>query len=89
MKNMIEELWYGNVLPAEKPMPPGSALSRMTNTVVAAEQALEDELPEPKRELLVNLEKAQFNLSAQRETEAFCDGFRLGAKMMIDVFSRV
>ena len=85
----IEELWFGNISPSEKSMPPGSPLYRATSKVVEAEQALEAELPEAKRKLLVNLEKAQFDLSAQRETEAFCDGFRLGAKMMIDVFSEV
>ena len=89
MKSMIEEIWYGNVFPAEKPMPPGSPLFRATNKVVEAEQALEDELPEEKRELLISLENAQFELSNMLETNAFIDGFRLGAKLVMDIFSEI
>ena len=87
MKSMIEEIWYGNVFPAEKPMPPGSPLYRTTNKVVAAEQAVEDALPEGKKELLLVLENAQFELSNMLETNAFVDGFRLGAKLVMDIFS--
>ena len=87
MKNMIKELWYGNILPAEKPMPPGSPLYRTTNKVVAAEQAVEDALPAEKKELLLVLENAQFELSNMLETNAFIDGFRLGAKLVFDIFS--
>ena len=87
MKNMIKELWYGNILPSEKTMPPGSPLYRTTNKVVEAEQAVEDALPEEKRELLISLENAQFELSNTLETNAFVDGFRLGAKLVMDIFS--
>ena len=87
MKSMIEEIWYGNVFPAEKTMPPGSPLYRTTNKVVEAEQAVEDALPEEKRELLLVLENAQFELSNTLETNAFVDGFRLGAKLVMDIFS--
>ncbi len=89
MKNMIKELWYGNILPAEKTMPPGSALYQATNKVIVAEQALETELPEGKRELLISLENAQFELSNTLETNAFVDGFRLGAKLVMDIFSEI
>ena len=83
----IEELWFGNISPSEKSMPPGSPLYRATSNVVEAEQALEAELPYAKRKLLTDLENAQFESAGLRETEAFCAGFRLGMRLMIDVFS--
>lgn len=85
MNCILDDLYYGNLCPSEKPLVPGSDTEK--DQAAYYEYALQLE------KTLVGREKALFEAFADANQELcehacrayFSDGFRLGARLMLEV----
>ena len=82
---ILEELWYGNVAPSERSMDKGSPMWELVRLIVRNEEELAPLLSEKAKEVLEKLMDNQAELHCIRECEVFVRGFRLGAKIMLEV----
>ena len=82
----IEELYYGNVRPAEKCFERGTSYAKAVELFCDNEKKLLDSLREEELTLFNELLNAGDEISATSEIENFKQGFSLGVQMMCDCF---
>lgn len=82
---ILEELWYGNILPHKRDVVPKSKRHYLGRLIVRNEEELDPLLSEKAREVLEKLNENQADRARLNECEAFVYGFRLGAKIMLEV----
>ena len=82
---ILEELWYGNVAPSERSIDKGSPMCELGRLIVRNEEELAPLLSENAKEVLEKLMDNQSELHSIRECEVFICGFRLGARIMLEV----
>ena len=82
---ILEELWYGNILPHERDVAPKSRLECLGRLIVRNEEELDPLLSEKAKEVFEKLMENQADRTRLNECEAFVCGFRLGAKIMLEV----
>ena len=85
--NIIDELFYGNITPNERTFARDSEYGRALEQLTEAEDALREVLDKEDREALDRLTDAQQTMDAIATREYFADGFRLGAKLMLDILT--
>ena len=83
--SILEELWHGNVKPNENKLPSNSAQYELVSLIVRHEETLFPMLSEQAKEIYEKLRECRLELSSIVECEAFVSGFRLGAKIMLEV----
>jgi len=82
---ILEELWYGNVTPGERSVEKGSRLWNLGRLILQNEEELAPLLSEKAKEVLEKLRDNQSELNDFNECEVFVCGFRLGARIMLEV----
>lgn len=87
MSRLLEELYFGNINPNEKPFVRNSHYDRLIQTVSTNEDQLTQLLTGRGKSLFLEYANAQSEMNGIHTTESFCDGFRLGAKMMLEVLA--
>ena len=84
MKSIIEQLYYGEICPCEKPAPQTARCIENRKTICDTEEQLLKQFPTCK-ELLDTYTDA-LHIETQLECEAdFERGFRLGAKILFEL----
>lgn len=84
MNNIINKLYYGEIIPCEKPAPNTEKYIKTRETICSTEEQLLEQFPTCK-ELLDTYTDA-LHIEAQLECEAdFERGFRLGAAIMLAI----
>lgn len=86
MENFISELFYDNVRPQSKPIPPDSSYSKALDRLAVIEETLLEKLKGEERRLFNDYTNTWGELMACCEESKFVTGFRLGAHMIFDVF---
>ncbi len=86
MENFISELFYDNVRPQSKPIPPDSSYSKALDRLSEIEETLLEKLKGEDRRLFNDYSNTWGELMAHCEETKFITGFRLGAHMIFDVF---
>ncbi|MEF2813243.1 MAG: hypothetical protein U0N00_01505 [Oscillospiraceae bacterium] len=81
---ILEELWYGNINPNERDLKPSSRLHKLGALIVRNEEVLLPTLSAQVKEIYEKLRDCQSELHGLNECEAFCIGFRLGARIMYE-----
>ena len=84
MRNTLEDLYYGNIMPNAQDMAPHSELKRATDRVARFENQLSEQLDEAGQAILAKLIESQQEIDSITATENFILGFRLGAKIMME-----
>ena len=84
MRTILEDLYYGNIIPNEQQMTPGSELKRAVDRVAKYENQLMEQLEETEREALTKLIPSQHEINSITATENFILGFRLGVRIMAE-----
>ena len=84
MRKILEDFYYGSIIPNEQKMFPSSELKQLTETAAQCEARLMKELDEEKRVLLTKLVKAQHEMDGITALENFILGYRLGVRMMAE-----
>ncbi len=84
MRKVLEDFYYGNIIPCEKRMAANSNLRRAASDAARCESQLAEVLSEKDRTLLTDLVQAQQEIDSITAAENFIQGFRLGVRMMAE-----
>ncbi len=84
MRKILEDLYFGKIVPYEKRMAAYSELQRLAKQVSDCESRLTERLNEEDRELLNVLSNAQQDINRITVMENFIHGFRLGVRLMAE-----
>ena len=84
---ILEELWYGRINPSQQAQPDDKLASELTEQIVEMEDELAALLSDEAKEILDQMRDKQLDLSVSNERKAFISGFRLGARIMLEVMS--
>ena len=82
---ILEELWYGNVTPGEQSVEKVDRLWNLGKLILQNEEELAPLRSEKAKEVLEKLRDNQSELNDLNECEVFVCGFRLGARIMLEV----
>jgi hypothetical protein len=85
--NILEELWYGNIEPAEYDMSPSKEYKQMLQLISRNEDKLLATMTDAQKELFTKYAECVRDYQVMAECMLFQNSFRLGAKMMIAVMS--
>ena len=86
MRNIIEELYYGNIEPQELSTEITPKLKKKLSSLVKKEEELTAMLPEKEKELFAKYVLAYNEFSSIGNSDSFISGFRLGARFTYDTF---
>ena len=84
MRNILEDLYYGNITPGAQRMTPNSELKRATDRVARFENQLTERLDEDGQTVLAKLVESQHEIDSITALENFILGFRLGVRITME-----
>ena len=84
---ILDELWYGNILPSEYDMSANGRIHKLLELLTQNEDELLPLISEETKVVYDKLRDNQAELSDVTEREIFGIGFRLGARIMLEVMS--
>ena len=84
MRNILEDLYYGNITPGVQQMAPNSELKRAVDRVTRFESQLTEWLDETGQTILAKLLESQDEIESITARENFILGFRLGVRIMAE-----
>ncbi len=85
--SVIEDLWHGRIDPHAVEQYQSPAFRRMLREESQIHADLMDSLNEKQKLLLLRLEDYTGEHDALSETAVFCLGFKLGARMMLEILT--
>ncbi|WP_312061113.1 DUF6809 family protein [Anaerotignum sp.] len=85
-EKILSELYHGNLNPVAKSVVQGSEYQKCQHEVAALEEELLCMLEEQTKKKFQAFVTAQGKLNAISGEERFTDGFRMGAKMILEIF---
>ena len=84
MRNILEDLYYGNITPGVQQIAPTSELKRATDRVARFESQLTERLDEDGQTILAKLIESKDEVESITALENFILGFRLGVRLMAE-----
>ena len=87
-EKMLRELYRGKVAPAEKNIIPGSDFHKQQQKLVELEKEIEAMLGGQEKEKFHAYLTVQNSLLYSIGEERFIDGFRMGAKFILEIFEK-
>ena len=81
---ILEDLYYGNLIPNES-FRQSSKYGKALQVLVAQEESLEKTLTDEQKVMFNKLRDCQSNFNAIGESDSFIKGFRLGAKIAVEI----
>ena len=84
MRNILEDLYYGNITPGAQQISPNSELKRAMDRVARFESQLTERLDEAGQEILAKLIESKDEIESITALENFILGLRLGARLMAE-----
>lgn len=82
---ILKDLWYGNLSPFEKTFRPDSEYARLLHQYVEQSEAITAGLSDEEKRRFTACQDTHDALSEISQVESFVEGFRLGAKTVLDV----
>ena len=83
--SILKALWEGELAPFERPVDPMSRYARCMARMMEKEDEFKALLDEETRQAFEKYCDYQYDLASAGEEDGFFEGFRLGARLMIDV----
>ena len=84
--NVLQQLYYGKFAPCDKLVRKGSELDKIQNSLNKSEMKLYKTLSKSQRKLFERYKNCDTESISLIELDAFKEGFRLGAKLMLAIF---
>ena len=84
MRNILEDLYYGNITPGAQQMAPNSELKRAVDRVTRFESQLTERLDEDGQTILAKLIESKDEVESITALENFILGFRLGVRLVAE-----
>ena len=85
--NILEDLWFGNISPWERPFKKGSAYSELLTLIARHYDGLIGRLNDEEKEIFEKFSECSTEMHDLTEREAFVKGFTLGVKIIIEVMT--
>ena len=87
MKTILQDLYYGNLNPSGKAFLPDSPYGRLVSDLAETEEKLLPLLTSAEKQLYAALVQHPLDIPSLSCEESFIDGFRLGARLILEIFS--
>jgi len=87
-EKILSELYQGNLNPVAKSVVQGSDYQKAMQKISALEEKLMEQLNDEQRKLLQEYISEQMKLNTISGEERFTDGFRMGAKMILEILEK-
>jgi len=87
MRRMLEELYYGNIRPNDKQFIRNTQFDKAMHVLSENEAKLTSLLEGQEKKLFLDLVNAQSEVNGVTAVESFIEGFRLGARIAIEIMS--
>jgi len=87
MEQILEQLYFGNLIANERDIRRGSPLDKAYKAFAEAEELLTRKLTGEEKRALLTLLDAHSEILGTSECEGFCRGFRLGTLLLMDVLA--
>ncbi len=84
-KSILKEFYYGNITPVERQIINGSEVKRVAKELDTAEKQLRTILQPEAVPLMDRFGKLQIELASLTEAEAYVDGFKTGARFVMEI----
>lgn len=85
MRNIIKELYYGNITPCDRDIVKGGTYSHLLNLVTRNEDDLMQTLTQAQQETFEKFKDCVSELNDVNELTTFTIGFKLGMRLTLDV----
>lgn len=85
--HVLKDLWRGNISPAERCVRPGSEYAGVSKQLSTQFGELLPLLSPEARQQVETVDNLRTDLCLMENEEHFLYGFRLGAQLMLDIFS--
>ena len=85
--NILEDLWFGNISPWERPFKKDSAYAELLALVIRHQEDLNGRLNDEEKEIFEKYADCSTGMHDLTERETFVKGFTLGAKIIIEVLT--
>lgn len=86
MESIIEELYYGNIIPAERSFRRTGEYAHILQLVTQNEEKLTETLTEAQKETFEKFKDSTSEISSMTEVTAFTLGFKLGLRLTAEAF---
>ena len=86
MKNILTELYYGNIDPQARGFKKDSYLQKQMNILSNCEEVLTESLTGDDKKTFLSFVNASNIVLGESELDSFLVGFRLGARFIYDTF---
>ncbi len=87
MANILEDLWYGNIIPMEDSGGKNEHIKKLSTLMCKCRDEIAKTMTDTQKELLMKYDDAVNDMYAEFEKEAFIYGFRLGGRLVSETFS--
>jgi len=87
MRRMLEELYYGNIRPNDKQFIRDTQFDKAMHVLSENEEKLTSLLEGQEKKLFLDLVNAQSEVNGVTAVESFINGFRLGARIVIEIMN--
>ena len=85
--SILEELWYGNIEPAEYDASPSKEYKELLHLISRNEEKLQATMTDAQKELFTKYTDCVRELQAMEERLLFRNSFKLGARIMLEVMA--
>ena len=85
MKKILDELYFGNIVPDEQYIVKGSEYEKEMNHLVSLEEKLEESLNDKEREILIKYRESSLNINSITSKEMWKKGFIMGLRIGVEV----
>ena len=85
--NILEDLWFGNISPWERPFKKDSAYAELLALVIRHQDDLLNRLNDEEKEIFEKYSDCSNEMHDITEREAFVKGFTIGAQIIIAVMT--
>ena len=82
---ILEDLYYGRVIPHEYGIKSGSEYEELLGCVIRHEDDLVATLTEQQKEIFEKYKDCKSDIDWMNELEAFINGFKIATKIMLEV----
>lgn len=82
---VLKELWRGNIAPVERSVRPGSDYKKISLEACKQMDRFGENLTPEEKKQLENINDLRSDMSLLAEEDSFICGFRLGAKIIMEV----
>ena len=85
MKKILDELYFGNIVPDEQYIVKGSEYEKEMTHILEYEEVLEKSLNKSEKEILIKYRESSLNINSITSKEMWKKGFMMGLRIGVEV----